>query len=114
MKDNRLYLLHILECIERIEQYTVPGQTTFLAETMVQDAVLHNLQILSESTQRLSPKLKDIYPEVSWSQISAFRNVLVHDYLGINLEQIWSVVKQDLPILREQIQTILADTAHQV
>ncbi|GEM_PF-1401046 len=39
MKDNRLYLLHILECIERIEQYTIPGQTTFLSETMVQDAI---------------------------------------------------------------------------
>ena len=64
MKDDRLYLIHIDECIARIEQYTVGGRDEFLRSTLIQDAVLRNLQVLAESTQRLSDPLKAQYPRV--------------------------------------------------
>jgi uncharacterized protein with HEPN domain len=85
VKDDRLYLIHISECIARIEQYTKDGKHSFLADIKTQDAVLRNLQTLSESTQRLSDKLKAKYPEVDWNGIAGFRNILVHNYLGISL-----------------------------
>ena len=84
MKDDRLYLIHITECIERMERYTATGRAAFFADTMVQDAVLRNLHTLSESTQRLSDALKVRHPEVDWPSIAAFRNVIVHDYLGVD------------------------------
>jgi uncharacterized protein with HEPN domain len=108
MKDDQLYLIYILECIERIERYATPGQTLFLADTMIQDAVLRNLHTLAESTQRLSDDLKVKHPQVEWAQIAAFRNVVVHNYLGIDLFQIWDIVSRDLPNLKRQVKPILA------
>jgi uncharacterized protein with HEPN domain len=108
-KDDRLYLVVITECIARIEQYTTGGKDVFLRDTMTQDAVLRNLHILSESTQRLSETLKGQRQEVDWRLIAAFRNVVVHDYLGIDHEQIWDIVEHDLPDLGFKVSAILAD-----
>lgn len=109
MKDERLYLIHILECVSRIEEYTAGGKTAFLQDTRTQDAVLRNLQILSESTQRLSATLKAAHPEISWQEISGFRNVVVHNYLGINLVRVWEVIERGLPELKKRIKKILDD-----
>jgi uncharacterized protein with HEPN domain len=109
MKDDRLYLIHIIERIERIEQYTSEGRDTFLADTKTQDAVLRNLHTLSESTQRISDNLKAKHPEVGWRSIAAFRNVVVHDYLAIDLQQIWDIVEHDLPELRRAVTAILVE-----
>ena len=76
---------------------------------MIQDAVLRNLHILSESTQRLSDALKAKHPEMDWFSIAGFRNVIVHDYLGIDLAQVWEIVKKDLPGLKDKLQVILVD-----
>lgn len=79
MNDDRLYLIHILECIERVEEYTVDGEAEFQSSTLIQDAVVRNLQILSESTQRLSDESKDSHPVIDWRGISGFRNILVYN-----------------------------------
>lgn len=92
MKDERLYLLHILECINRIEHYTAGGKETFLHDTKTQDAVLRNLQVLAESTQHLSDHLKASHPDTPWRAIAGLSNVLVHDYLGIKLERVWRII----------------------
>ncbi len=109
MKDDRLYLIHITECIERIERYTAAGRTAFLADTMIQDAVLRNLHTLSESTQHLSDVLKARHPAIDWPTIAAFRNVVVHDYLGVDLAQIWDIVAHDLPDLKHVVATMLKE-----
>ncbi|MCP4625820.1 MAG: DUF86 domain-containing protein [bacterium] len=108
MKDEKLYLIHIKECIDRIETY-IEGYTLkhFLDTPMAQDAVLRNLQTLAESTQRLSEKLKTEHPEVEWYKISGFRNVLVHDYLGVDPERVWKIIEKDLPQLKQAISTML-------
>jgi uncharacterized protein with HEPN domain len=84
-KDDSLYLIHNLECIDRIQRYTVDGGDAFSEDTKTQDAVMRNLQTLAESTQRLSDELRQQYPAIEWRNIAAFRNVAVHDYLGIDL-----------------------------
>ena len=109
MKDDRLYLYHIKECIERIEQYTKVGKQAYLKDSMSQDAVLRNLHTLSESTQRLSSELKSKHSDIDWRGIIGFRNVLVHDYLGINHIRIWEIIEKNLPDLKSQIQSILQD-----
>jgi len=97
VKDHAVYLIHIRECIERIENYTEEGAEGFFSDAKTQDAVLRNPHTLSESTQRLSQHLKVSHPEVDWRGISGFRNIPVHDYLGVNLVRIWEVVERDLP-----------------
>jgi uncharacterized protein with HEPN domain len=109
LKDDRLYLIHIKECIERVKSYTKSGKEAFFEDTKTQDAVLRNLQILAESTQRLSDLLKDKHQEVDWRGISAFRNVAVHGYLSIDIVQTWNIVQQDLSPLEEQIEAILRE-----
>ena len=108
MKDDRLYLIHITECIARIEQYTAAGKDAFFADRKTQDAVVRNLQTLAESTRRLSEPLKLTRPDVDWRGIAGFRNVAVHDYLGIDTQQIWRIVEHDLPELKAKIAAILA------
>ena len=109
MKDDRLYLIHIKECIERVIMYTEEGKDVFFADIKTQDAVMRNLQILAESTQRLSDSQKVKHPEVDWRNISGFRNVAVHEYLSIDVKRIWDIVEQDLPVLEEQIEAILRE-----
>jgi uncharacterized protein with HEPN domain len=110
VKDDKLYLIHIGECIERIETYVGEGgKDAFMASTLIQDAVLRNLQTLAESTQRLSNSLKAAHPEVEWYKIAGFRNVLVHDYLGVDLERAWLIVERDLPGFRRAIGDMLEE-----
>jgi uncharacterized protein with HEPN domain len=108
MKDDKLYLIHISECIERIESYVkqIDAQA-FANSTMVQDAVLRNLQTMAESTQRLSDKAKESQPQIDWYKIAGFRNILVHDYLGIDTETVWNIIQKELPALKETIRTMM-------
>ncbi len=100
MKDDRVYVDHILECLRWISVYTVDGKDAFFSDRKTQSAVLRELQIMAESAQRLSSDLKHRHPEVSWQGLAGFRNVLVHDYLGIKPERVWTIVEKDLPVLR--------------
>jgi uncharacterized protein with HEPN domain len=110
VRDDRVYLAHILECINRIERGVSKGKGEFVQTDLLQDAVVRNLQVLSESTQRLSEELKSRYPMVEWRKIADFRNRLVHDYLGVDLEIVWHVIEEDLPELKRAIVEILRQT----
>lgn len=100
-KDDTVYLCHILECIRRIEEDIAEGRERFMESHTLQDAVLRNLQVMAESTQRLSGVTKAIQPDVEWRKIAAFRNILVHDYLGIDLDTVWDITQRDLPSLKQ-------------
>ena len=109
MKEDRVYFEHILLCIEKIEDYTKMEKSLYMESTIIQDAVVRNLQVLAESTQRISDRVKTNYPDTEWQAISGFRNILVHDYLGLDLKLIWSVVEKRLPPLRLEIEKMLED-----
>jgi len=104
VKDDELYLIHISECIGRIEAYVAGGKTAFMSSTLIQDAVLRNLQTLAESSQRLSDGFKDSHPNIPWRSLAGFRNILVHDYLGIDQEVVWSIIERDLAMLASAVQ----------
>ena len=79
---DALYLRHMQECIERIEEYVGGSEARFKESRLVQDATIRNLQTLAESSQRLSEALRDIAPDVPWRAIAGLRNILVHEYLA--------------------------------
>ena len=93
MKDDSVYLYHIIECLRRIEENVKEGRERFIDSHTLQDAVIRNLQTMAESTQRISDDLKQVHPEIEWYRIAAFRNILVHDYLGIDIERIWEITQ---------------------
>ena len=109
MKDDTVYLRHIQDCIRRIEENVSQGRECFLKSHTFQDAVLRNLQTMAESTQRLSDDLKTTYPDIEWDRIAAFRNVLVHDYLGIDVERVWDITQRDVPELKRAILAMLEE-----
>ncbi len=111
MKDDTTYLRHISECIRRIEEHIAAGREAFLALHTLQDATLRNLQTMAESTQRLSDAVKAVHPEIEWRQIVAFRNILVHNYLGIDMEQVWTIIQRDVPGLKHAVTAMLAESS---
>jgi uncharacterized protein with HEPN domain len=114
MKDDMLYLIHISECIDRIERYVGEGgREGFMDSTLTQDAVLRNLQTMAESTQRLSDASQSAHPEIEWRKISGFRNVLVHDYLSVDLERVWLVIDKELPELKQAVTAMLEERGYE-
>ena len=89
LDKDKVYVQHILECIDKINQYADRDKERFIRDDLIQDGVLRRLQTMAESTQRLSEELKQTITDVDWRALSGFRNVLVHDYLnGIDLNRI--------------------------
>ena len=76
MKDDRVYLNYILECIRRLEKHRRSGRRRFLNSDTIQDAVLRNLQTMAETSQRLSDEIKATQPHIPWAEIAGFRNVI--------------------------------------
>ena len=97
---DRVLLLHMRDCLDRIREYTQSERANFDNSRLVQDAVIRNLQTLAESSQRLSTDIKVTEPRIPWRELAGFRNVIVHGYLGIDLGAVWLVVDQELPRLR--------------
>jgi uncharacterized protein with HEPN domain len=111
VKDDKLYLIHIRESLEKIETYLRGHEReAFMSSSLIQDAVLRNLQTLAESTQRLPQTWKERHQEVDWKKISGFRNVLTHDYLGIDLARVWNILERDLPGLKRTIEEMLKES----
>lgn len=100
---DRVLLAHMRECLDRIREYTNADRTRFETSRLVQDAVIRNLQTLAESSQRLSSEIKCTEPQMPWRELAGFRNVIVHGYLGVDLEAVWLVVERDLPPLAEAV-----------
>jgi uncharacterized protein with HEPN domain len=109
MKNDQIYLDHILESIGWIESFTAEGREAFFKDRKTQSAVLRELQTLAESTQRLSDEFKEQYPDIPWQNMAGFRNVIVHDYLGIKLERVWEIVEVDLRSLKTALTDAMAE-----
>jgi uncharacterized protein with HEPN domain len=111
--SNHERLLHIREAIERVSRYTSQGRAAFDADELIQTWVVHHLEIIGEATRSLPEELRARYPAVPWRQIIRMRNVLIHAYFGIDLEWVWSVVEDDLPPLRREIeQALINERSH--
>lgn len=109
-KDNLLYLHHISECIEKVFQYTKGfNQENFLSDSMVQDAVIRNFEIIGEATKQLSGDFRNQYSEIEWKKIAGLRDKLIHDYMGVDLEAIWSVIENILPDLNIKVREIISN-----
>lgn len=107
MRSDRVYLHHMLDAVQRIESYVAVGYNGFMSATHWQDAVIRQLEILGEATKKLSDELRAQHDEVEWRRIAGLRDVLIHDYMGVDLEAVWEVTQQHLPILRDQLTLIL-------
>lgn len=88
MNRDKRYLSDIYQCILLIEEYTSAGQETFMNTRLIQDGVIRNFEVIGEATKRLSEELRSNYPSVPWKQMAGFRDVLIHDYLGVDSNEV--------------------------
>lgn len=108
------YLEHIAEAIGRTASYLQPLQdlAALQLNTQAQDAIVRNIEIIGEAVnriQKVAPGFIDQHPELPWAQMRAMRNVVIHEYFGVDLKIVWTTVKEDLPRLKRQIDALLAE-----
>ncbi len=108
MKDERLYLIHILESLGKIEDYTRGGRDAFMGSPLVQDAVIRNFEVIGEAVKQIPDSLKLEHPEVPWRRIAGLRDVLIHQYMSVDLDAVWAIVDGELPEFRQVVAGILA------
>jgi uncharacterized protein with HEPN domain len=107
MKDDKVFLQNILESMDKIGNYTSSGKEEFMKSTLIQDAVIRNLEIIGEATKNISQDLKVKNNSIPWKQMAGLRDVLIHDYMGISLKIVWNVVQNELPKLKTAIKEIV-------
>lgn len=110
MKEDRVYLLHVRDAVERALSYTAQGKQAFFADPRTQDAVIRNLEVVGEAVKNLSEGLKARHATVPWKRIAGMRDKMIHEYFGVNLHLVWDAVEQELPRLKQEIEAILRES----
>ncbi|MCI0476523.1 MAG: DUF86 domain-containing protein [Anaerolineales bacterium] len=107
-RDYRLFLEDILECGMRIQSYAASLDfASFVSNQMAYDAILRNLEIIGEAAKNLPPEVRNRYPQVEWRAIAGLRDVMAHEYYGLENETLWNVVEREVPALVNQVKKIL-------
>lgn len=107
MKEDKVYLKHIINCILKIETYTIKGKEDFMESELIQDAVIRNLQIIGEATKKIPNKIRQKEKNIPWREMAGLRDVLTHDYFGVDLKIVWNVVEKELPTIRVYLEKLL-------
>ena len=109
-KNDLIYIIHIKDCIDKIISYTQNlSEQDFLNNTIVQDAVIRNFEIIGEATKQLSKEFRGKYPDTEWKKIAGMRDKLIHDYIGVDQWAVWGVVSDIIPQFKKEIEFIIEE-----
>lgn len=109
-EEDKVFVGHILESIDLIQVYTEQlTEGEFFVHQQVQDAVIRRLEIIGEAVKNLSSEVKRKRPNIPWQQIAGMRDVLIHEYFGVDLKLTWKTVEKDLPFLKQELLSLLQE-----
>ena len=109
-RDYRVYVDDIIGAIEKIQRFTVDlDRETFSQDEKTFDAVIRNLEVIGEAIKKIPEDVRTRYPLVEWKKIAGVRDILVHEYFGIDVEIVWDILQNKLAPLEIQMRQILAD-----
>ena len=108
-KLDNVYLFHIRDSINKILEYTVRTDIeSFKSNSMMQDAVIRQIEIIGEASSKLTKSFSDTNSQIPWKNIVGMRNKLIHDYFGVDVMAVWETVKNDIPTLKTNLDTIIS------
>jgi uncharacterized protein with HEPN domain len=108
-KDPFLYLDHIIESIEALEKHSANlSKEDFLNSLLIQDAICRRLEIIGEAANKLDDEFKEKHPDIPWYKIVGMRNLLIHEYFHVDLDQVWNTLQNSIPELKVQVLNMYA------
>jgi uncharacterized protein with HEPN domain len=109
-RNEVLYLADIEESCEKVLRFT-KGMTykEFIHDDLHFDAVLRNLEIIGEAVKNISQETRQQHPQIEWRKVAGFRDIVAHEYFGVNEETVWDIVEHQIPVLLEIVKTILGE-----
>ena len=106
-RDANLFVEDMIAACEKIQRYVARRQRgEFESDDQAFDAVLKNLEVIGEAAKRLPTEMKDAHPEISWRDIAGLRDIIVHEYFGLDLDIVWDVVENRVPTLLMQLRSL--------
>jgi len=108
MKDDLFYIENILQSIDRIQSYiSDKDQESYVDDFITQDAVVRQLEIIGEATKRVSKDFRNNNPDIPWADMAGMRDVLIHDYIDVDLEIVWKTASESIPILKTLLEKLV-------
>ncbi len=109
MKNDAVYIKHILGAIDKIGEYS-KGLTKkqFLGKSLVQDAIIRQIEIIGEASKLVSDKTRSKNAKIPWRDIVGMRDKLIHAYFGVDLDAVWETLKKDIPFLKKEIKNLIS------
>ena len=106
-KNGKIFLTHILDSIKLVEEYLKgKSKLDFLNSKQLQDSVIRRIEIIGEAIKNIPNDIKENYSQIPWREITGMRDILIHQYFGVDLDLTWQVIDKDLPRLKGQISDI--------
>ena len=107
-QDYKVYMEDILAAAEKVIRYTTGlSPENFVQDEKTFDAVIRNLEIIGEAVKNIPDDVRKQFPDIEWKKIAGLRDILIHEYFGIDVEIVWDVITNKLPSLKRDVREIL-------